>query len=256
MAFLNIQGLSLSLGGSRLLTDINLNVKHGQLTALLGPNGAGKSTLLKAISGEISRDAGEILFYDRAMQDWPRLQLARLMGVLPQHNSLSFPFRVAEVVEMGLFPLQASQVEAQQIVCSALQKVDALHLSERRYPSLSGGEKQRVQLARVLTQLAQAEQPPLLLLDEPTSALDLAQQHRVLTLAQQLAHQHGFGVLAVLHDLNQAARYADHLVVIDNGSIQSQGSAHQVLTCDAIEAIWHYRPTLVTDPELGTPVIL
>ncbi|QIZ76214.1 heme ABC transporter ATP-binding protein [Ferrimonas lipolytica] len=255
MSFLSVTDLNVSVGGKPLLQNIQLTVEPGKVTALLGPNGAGKSTLLKALCGEIPC-SGNVQFHQRSMSEWPRIPLARQLGVLPQHNSLSFPFTVREVVEMGLFPLQAGKEEAAEIVTKALQQVDASHLSQRRYPTLSGGEKQRVQLARVLTQLSQASAPPLLLLDEPTSALDLAQQHRILGLAQTLAHQHGFGVIAVLHDLNQAARYADHLVVLHNGGIRCQGDAHSVITSDEIETVWHYRPTLVTDPTYGTPVVL
>lgn len=256
MAFLSVNNLDVAIGNKPLLHDINLTIQPGKITALLGPNGAGKSTLLKAICGEMPIAAGHVEFYGKSMAQWQRIELARHMGVLPQHNSLSFPFKVREVVEMGLFPLEASQAQARIIVDHALEQVDVCHLADRRYPTLSGGEKQRVQLARVLTQLSQAKQPPLLLLDEPTSALDLAQQHRVLNLAKELAHEQGVGVIAVLHDLNQAARYADELVVLHDGTIRSQGAPNKVLTDDEIETVWHYRPTLVTDPNHGTPVIL
>ncbi|SDI81511.1 iron complex transport system ATP-binding protein [Ferrimonas sediminum] len=256
MAFLHIQDLDVAVGGKALLQEVSLDVRPGQFTALLGPNGAGKSTLLKAVCGEIGHQSGQIQFLGRPMERWPRIELAQHLGVLPQHNSLSFPFRVREVVEMGLFPLSASASESRMIVNHALEQVDVYHLAERRYPTLSGGEKQRVQLARVLTQLAQASEPPLLLLDEPTSALDLSQQHRVLALAKALAKEQGFGVIAVLHDLNQAGRYADHLVVLDNGSIRYRGSANEVLTGDQVESVWHYRPTIVNDPKWGTPVVL
>lgn len=256
MAFLSVNNLDVAIGNKPLLHDINLTIQPGKITALLGPNGAGKSTLLKAICGEMPIAAGHVEFYGKSMTQWQRIELARHMGVLPQHNSLSFPFKVREVVEMGLFPLEASQAQARIIVDHALEQVDVCHLADRRYPTLSGGEKQRVQLARVLTQLSQAKQPPLLLLDEPTSALDLAQQHRVLNLAKELAHEQGVGVIAVLHDLNQAARYADELVVLHDGTIRSQGAPNKVLTDDEIETVWHYRPTLVTDPNHGTPVIL
>ncbi|WP_298442313.1 heme ABC transporter ATP-binding protein [uncultured Ferrimonas sp.] len=255
MSLLSVSDLHVNIGHKPLLSGLDLQIEAGKVTALLGPNGAGKSTLLKAISADVACSAGHISMHGKPMQQWPRIELARELGVLPQHNSLSFPFTVQEVVEMGLFPLQASQAQSAKYVADAIEQVDVGHLLTRRYPTLSGGEKQRVQLARVLTQLAQAKQP-LLLLDEPTSALDLAQQHRVLALAQQLAHQRHYTVIAVLHDLNQAARYADKLVVLSQGQIVAQGSASSVLTEHTIEQVWHYQPTLVTDPNHGTPVVL
>ncbi|WP_417348554.1 heme ABC transporter ATP-binding protein [Ferrimonas sp.] len=256
MSFLTIQSLSLGIGGQPLLKQIELAIQPGRVTALLGPNGAGKSTLLKGICGDMTPDTGMVSFHGRPMEEWPRIKLARHLGVLPQHNSLTFPFTVRDVVEMGLFPLTADRTLAKHLVDHAQEQVDVAHLGGRRYPTLSGGEKQRVQLARVLTQLSQAEQAPLLLLDEPTSALDLAQQHRVLELARALAHEQGVGVIAVLHDLNQAARYADHLVVLDQGEVRYQGPPQEVLTGERVARVWHYRPTIVTDPKLGTPVVL
>lgn len=251
----SINNLSVHIGKKPVLNDINLEIMPGQVTALLGPNGAGKSTLLKSLCQETELSAGSISMLGKSLVNWNRAELAKSLAVLPQHASLTFPFKVHEVVQMGLYPLSISQQQGQDLVDKQLQQVALSALKYRSYPTLSGGEKQRVQLARVLTQLAQAESTPILLLDEPTSALDLAQQHRVLELARSLAHEHNYCVVVVLHDLNQACRYADRLVVLEQGEVVSDGTPAEALTADIIEKVWHYKPTLVIDPNSKLPLI-
>ncbi|GIU14033.1 heme ABC transporter ATP-binding protein [Shewanella sp. MBTL60-007] len=252
---IQVSHLSVRIGNKPVLTDINLEIHAGQVTALLGPNGAGKSTLLKSLCQEVEADTGTINIYQEALNKWDRQLLAKSLAVLPQHASLTFPFKVHEVVEMGLYPLSINQQQGKALVDKQLDKVALTHLKLRSYPTLSGGEKQRVQLARVLTQLAQSERPPILLLDEPTSALDLAQQHRVLGLAKMLAHEHNYAVIVVLHDLNQASRYADRLVVLENGSIVSDGEPCETLTPETIRQVWHYDPVVVMEPGKQTPLL-
>ncbi|MDR9766888.1 heme ABC transporter ATP-binding protein [Shewanella baltica] len=250
-----ISQLDVSIGQKTVLSDINVQFKPGAVTALLGPNGAGKSTLLKALCQEISTPRHCIRLGHSQLADWPRRELAKSLAVLPQHASLTFPFTVSEVVAMGLYPLTISNKEGEALVAEQLAQVGLTNLAKRSYPTLSGGEKQRVQLARVLTQLSQSPFPPILLLDEPTSALDLAQQHRVLELAQNLAHQHAYTVIVVLHDLNQAARYSDQLIVLKQGRIVSEGTPAKALSVDTIRDVWDYEPVYVAAPEGGHPLI-
>lgn len=252
---LNICQLNVSIGQKAVLRDINVQFQSGAVTALLGPNGAGKSTLLKALCQEISTPRQCIQLGHSQLVDWPRSDLAKSLAVLPQHASLTFPFSVTEVVAMGLYPLTLSKKEGDILVEQKLAEVGLTHLAKRSYPTLSGGEKQRVQLARVLTQLCQSPFPPILLLDEPTSALDLAQQHRVLELAQNLAHQQAYTVIVVLHDLNQAARYSDQLIVLKQGEIVSQGTPTEALSVDIIREVWDYEPIYVPAPQGGHPLI-
>lgn len=238
---ISVDNLSLSFGKLSILQQINLSFYQGQFTGLLGPNGAGKSSLLKCLSRDVVFD-GDINFYGKNINIWSRDQLARNFAVLPQYASLTFPFKVHEVVSMGLFPLSLSQSQGQKVVDEHLELLQLDALKDREYPSLSGGEKQRVQLARVLVQLSQSDNPPVILLDEPTSALDLAQQHRVLSLMKQLANEKNYCVISVLHDLNQAARYTDRLVVINSGQVVADDSSSSCLTQELIEDVWHYRP--------------
>jgi iron complex transport system ATP-binding protein len=255
MIMIDIKHVSVRIKHKPVLTNINLHIKAGKVTALLGPNGAGKSTLLKSLCQDNQLDAGQIMLANRPIQDWDRLSLAKNLAVLPQHASLTFPFEVHEVVAMGLYPLTLSSKQGMTLIDEQLELLSLSALKHRSYPTLSGGEKQRVQLARVLTQLQQATQPPVLLLDEPTSALDLAQQHRVLSLARSLAHQQDYAVVVVLHDLNQASRYADELVILERGQIVSQGSAKSTLTPETIKQVWQYEPQFINTPGCDTPLL-
>ncbi|MEC4724993.1 heme ABC transporter ATP-binding protein [Shewanella sp. D64] len=252
---IDIKHVSVRINHKPVLTNINLQIKPGKVTALLGPNGAGKSTLLKCICQDNQLDAGQIALANRPIQDWDRLSLARNLAVLPQHASLTFPFEVHEVVAMGLYPLTLSSKQGMALIDEQLDLLALSALKHRSYPTLSGGEKQRVQLARVLTQLQQATQPPVLLLDEPTSALDLAQQHRVLSLARSLAHQQDYAVVVVLHDLNQASRYADELVILEHGQIVSQGVPGVALSPETIRQVWQYDPLVVISPDSHVPLL-
>ena len=252
---LSICQLNVAIGQKTVLSDINVQFKSGAVTALLGPNGAGKSTLLKALCQEISTPRQSIRLGHRQLADWPRAELAKSLAVLPQHASLTFPFTVSEVVAMGLYPLTISKKAGEALVANQIAEVGLTSLANRSYPTLSGGEKQRVQLARVLTQLSQSPFAPILLLDEPTSALDLAQQHKVLELARGLAHQQGYTVIVVLHDLNQAARYSDQLIVLKQGRIVTEGIPAQALSVDTIRQVWDYEPIYVPAPQGGHPLI-
>ncbi|PKG75974.1 heme ABC transporter ATP-binding protein [Shewanella sp. GutCb] len=252
---IEIEHLSVRIGQKPVLTDINLRLKAGEVTALLGPNGAGKSTLLKSLCQEIELEAGRINIHQQPLTMWDRQKLAKLLAVLPQHASLTFPFQVHQVVEMGLYPLTLNQRQGEQLIDAQLEQVALSHLKYRSYPTLSGGEKQRVQLARVLTQLAQSDKPPILLLDEPTSALDLAQQHRVLKLVKSLAYEQNYAVVVVLHDLNQASRYADRLVILQQGDVVSDGPPHEALTPATIRQVWQYDPIVVNEPGQLTPLL-
>lgn len=252
---IEVSHLSVRIEQKPVLTDINISLRAGEVTALLGPNGAGKSTLLKSLCQEVELEAGQINIHDQPLTQWDRKKLAKSLAVLPQHASLTFPFQVHEVVEMGLYPLTLSQRQGQQLIDKQLKHLDLTALKYRSYPTLSGGEKQRVQLARVLTQLAQSDKPPILLLDEPTSALDLAQQHRVLKLARSLAHDSHYAVVVVLHDLNQASRYSDRLVILEKGKVVSDGVPHEALTPETIRQVWQYDPIVVNEPGQQAPLL-
>lgn len=244
-SMLKVDSLTIERQGHTILQTPSLCVGQGECVAILGPNGAGKSSLLKAITGEWATLNGECYFYEIPISQWPRRRLATQLGVLPQASQVDFPFTVAEVTAIGAIPLKLKQREVALSVRRFLQQTDTLHLIDKTYSLLSGGEKQRVQLARVLLQLSQAERSPLLLLDEPTSAQDIAHQHHIMQLIQSLSTQQQYGVIAVLHDLNLACRYVDDVWVISDKKVQVQGHPLQVLSPEIVEQHWRYLPEIV-----------
>lgn len=220
-------------------------ISAGEFCVLLGRNGAGKSTLLKVLAGDLQAE-GEILLLGKPLADWPYRDRARQVAVLPQASELNFAFVAEEVVALGAIPLELHWRSMQQAVHLAMVQADCTDLKGKPYPQLSGGEKQRVHFARVLLQLSQAEQPPLLLLDEPTSAQDLKQQHHILKQAVQLSRDKDYGVLAVLHDLNQALGYAHRCTLMQDGRIVADGQPDAVLTPEKVSEHWGHPVSYAT----------
>ncbi len=226
---ISVSGLTVSRSGQKLLNLARLQLRAGELLAVVGPNGAGKSTLLRALTGEWASH-GQLTLLGRPLREWPRPLLAQRMAVMPQNSHLQFDFLVHEVVALGRLPHRAREPGINHRAVQEVIDVLGLEpLKHRRFTTLSGGERQRVQFGRVLAQIWGVEQPGLLLLDEPTSALDLAQQKQVLDMARAQSQQ-GCAVLAVLHDLNLAARYADRIVVLKDGTLKHEGTPDAVLT--------------------------
>ena len=251
---IKIQNASLTLGNKRLLNNVSVDFHPKEMTILLGPNGTGKSSLLKLLSREWKTE-GNLSFYGTRSSQWRDDALAKSMGVLPQYSSLSFAFTVREVVELGGLTLAFSQQKVTDIAAEKMEDTDVLHLADRAYPTLSGGEKQRVHFARVLTQIAASPRSPILLLDEPTSALDIRHQHHTLQLAKQLANE-GATVIAVVHDLNLAAQYADRILMLHSGKIIADGTPSTVLTSNNIEEVYGWPVEIMEHPLHQYPVIL
>jgi iron complex transport system ATP-binding protein len=241
---LDARDVSFSVSGKALVQGISISLQPGRVHALLGPNGAGKSTLLKLLAGDLRPQSGAVQLNDRPLLDWTSRERARLRAVLPQQDSLRFAFTVNEVVALGRLacPSQTSQREA-QIVREALTAADVQSLSERIYTTLSGGERARVQFARVMAQLWEplegelAGAPRYLLLDEPTASLDLSHQHACLKMARCFAAR-GIGVLAVLHDPNLAMSYSDDTSLLRDGRMLASGSPLETLTAANLEALY------------------
>lgn len=251
---LTARNVSMRFSQRTVLDDIDINIRSGEVTALLGPNGAGKSTLLKLLCGEIP-SSNHIEYFGRHKKEWSPSSLAKHLGMLPQHSTLNFPFLAHEVVELGAIPLNLPNKQTRELASKYMQQTDVSHLSERMYPSLSGGEKQRLHLARVLVQLDQAEGQKILMLDEPTSALDLAHQHNTLQIARQLADEENTAVVVVLHDLNLAAQYSDRMVILHGGRLVTDAAPWDALTPDVIEAVYGYQSIVAKHPSLDFPVV-
>ncbi|VVD59565.1 heme ABC transporter ATP-binding protein [Pandoraea terrigena] len=252
---LSAHDLTITHTDSPVLDGLSLDVRPGELLVLLGRNGAGKSTLLKAMAGEPlpsrTRMRGDITLNGAPLGQYAPAALARLRAVLPQTAQLAFPFSALDIVTMGRLPFPRSRrrdafgktVESDtEIATRALERAGALPLLHRDVMTLSGGEWARVQFARVLAQLWPDDDglapsvPRYLLLDEPTAALDLAHQHHLLSLTRELAATWGFGAMAIVHDVNLAARHADRMALLANGRILATGTPSEVMRADLIEA--------------------
>ena len=254
-----LRDITVQIGEATLVEGVSATIRPGQLTAIVGPNGAGKTTLLRVASGELAASAGTVRMDEQPLDALPTREQARRRAVLPQQSQLHFAFSVLEVVLMGRTPhLQGAESKRDwQIAEAALGAVGMSDFAERAFPTLSGGEQQRVHLARAL---AQIWTPPTdgrryLLLDEPTASLDLAHQHQVLQTADALASD-GVGVLAILHDLNLAAQYADHVVVMRQGRVYAQGAPDAVFTPTCIHDVFGWPVCILDHPTQSCPLIV
>ncbi len=250
------QNLSYKIGPKTLLHDVSLRVRPGELLAIVGPNGAGKSTLLKLCAGELKPQSGSVLLGGQALNYYDNRHLARLRAMLHQQNALSFPFRVHELVLMGRYPHYTAGPGPHDyaVAETALNAVGLSAFADRYVPTLSGGEQQRVHLARVLAQLWDVP-GGLLLLDEPTTGLDLLHQQQMLTVARQMTER-GYAVVAVLHDLNMAAQYAHQLLMLRAGSVEAVGSPREVLRPDIVERVFGLPVQVVESPCHACPLIV
>jgi len=224
-----------------LLDNLTLAFAAGELVMVVGPNGAGKTTLLRCLDGELTPTRGRVELAGRALRDWPRRELARVRAVLPQQSTLDFPFSARDVVLMGRMPHPSGDAEDRAIATRALEMCDCAGLEERAYPSLSGGEKQRVQTARVLAQMGGVNSPAgrFLLLDEPASALDLSHQYALLNLLKDLTRNDRIGVICTLHNLNLVAQFADRAVIIDRGMLVADGAPFEVFTEETVGHVFN-----------------
>jgi iron complex transport system ATP-binding protein len=230
---LHLEGIDVTLQGAPILTDVSLTVEPGEVVALVGPNGAGKSTLLAVSAGDVVAAAGRVLLFGSPLSSFAAKDAARRRSMLLQEQRIAFGFRVRRVVEMGRTPWYRTQAEQHddEAVDAAIEQVDVGHLVDRVYPTLSGGEKSRTSLARVI-----AQQAPLVLLDEPTAALDIAHQEQVLAVVRALADA-GCAVVVVVHDLSLAAR-ADRVCLLHRGRVVAEGTPDDVIASALISDVY------------------
>ena len=251
---LKIQNISVSYGPRQILHDISLNVQSGEVLALIGPNGAGKSTLIRAASGVIPY-TGYVRTNGGDFASLSPIQRAKYIATVPQAISLPPAFTVWETVLFGRTPylgfLGQPSKNDEEIAHQALERINALPLVDRRVGELSGGEQQRVLLARALCQAT-----PVLLLDEPTAHLDLQYQVSLLELVRDLAHKDNLAVLVALHDLNLAAHYADRIALMVAGNIKAIGNAKEVLQPELIQEAYCLPVQVVQHPFLDVPLVL
>jgi iron complex transport system ATP-binding protein len=239
----------------RVIDDLSLSIERGQITALVGPNGSGKSTLLKTLARLLKPAAGTVLLDGKAIHTLSTSQVAQQMAILPQGPTAPHGLTVKELVEQGRFPhvgaLRMLRQQDHEAIHEALALTNMTDFAHRSLDNLSGGERQRAWIALTL-----AQNTPVLLLDEPTTFLDIGHQLEVLELVRHLNRERGMTIILVLHDLNQAARYADRMVVLKRGAIVSDGEPHDVLTTSLLAEVFGVHVNIIRDPASGVPVCL
>jgi len=243
----SLQGVSFGYGPTPVLREVSLELRRGCCYGILGPNGSGKTTLLDLLSGLRLPQAGTIAFLGRPLQAWPKKHLAQQLALVPQDFMVRFGFSVREVVEMGLHPhlhrFAAPSAADQALVEAALSVTGITTLADRPVTRLSGGEKQRVAVARAL-----AQQPLVLLLDEATSNLDIHHSLEILQLSRQRFEQQGMQVIAVMHDLNLASFFCDELIFLKQGEVVCQGRTEDVLTSATIASVYGVEAEVTPNP--------
>ncbi|TCO78429.1 heme ABC transporter ATP-binding protein [Chromatocurvus halotolerans] len=259
MTTLALHDASAGWGACPVLTGISLRCKAGDIVGLLGPNGAGKSTLLRLIAGDTDLLAGSAELGSKPLASWSSAARARCIAYLPQASSLTFPFTVSEVVALGRLPHAGGRQCDMTLVEWALAATDTQPIANRLYPLLSGGEKQRVQLARVLCQLETdasggSLDGKLLLLDEPTAALDLRHQQDLVALLRQLAGR-GCTVLVALHDINLLSSLCHRVMVVDRGHGIALGTPAEVFSADFLQSLYGTPLCVSTHPTGGYPLV-
>ncbi|GAA0501326.1 ABC transporter ATP-binding protein [Salinibacillus aidingensis] len=255
MPMLTAESITKQYGEHKVLKNVSFQVNKGTCMAIIGPNGSGKSTLLKMISGLLPPTAGEVKFENKNILHQKQKSIARKMAVLSQDGLPASPISVFDTVLMGRYPhLKWYQREREhdiQLVNDVLELTGLSHLKDQLLDTLSGGEKQRVAIAKAMVQ-----EPEILLLDEPTTFLDIGHQVNVLELVKRWQHQTGLTVVMVLHDLNLAAQYSDELILLNHGVIEKVGTSEEVIQKDILQKVYETVPEIVRHPKNQVPQIL
>ncbi|MFP3396703.1 ABC transporter ATP-binding protein [Brevibacterium sp. H602] len=249
------ESLDLAYDQRQIVSDLDVSIPDGKFSIIVGPNACGKSTLLRALARLLPPAKGTVLLDGNNIEKMKTKKIAQRLGLLPQSSIAPDGITVAELVSRGRHPHQSflrQWTDADEAaVLSALRATNTEDLSSRLVDELSGGQRQRVWVAMVL-----AQETSLLLLDEPTTFLDVAYQIELLDLFSQLNHEYGHTLVAVLHDLNQACRYADEIIAMKNGSIVAQGAPETIITSELVNEVFGIDCTVIDDPVTGAPMIV
>ncbi|KAA9006592.1 ABC transporter ATP-binding protein [Paenibacillus spiritus] len=252
---LNARELSIGYADTLIVSDLNLSIPTGQITALVGANGSGKSTILKTMARLMKPKSGSVMLDGKSIHSQSTKEVARQLAILPQNPTAPDGLTVSELVSYGRYPHQkgfgAMTAEDRAIVAEAIEVTGMTAFADRPIDRLSGGQRQRAWIAMAL-----AQQTEILFLDEPTTFLDMAHQLEVLQLLQRLNEREGRTIIMVVHDLNHASRYAQHMVAIKSGSVVSEGSPEVVMTPDVLREVFGIEADIVTDPRTGLPLCL
>lgn len=248
--------ISFSTQGKQIIQDLNLSITPGEFVSVVGPNGAGKSSLIKILSNENPAYKGNVSINGKDVKSYKPKELSLVRAVMAQHSTLQFAFSVREVITLGRHAHSSTKTHDNSVIDEVITLAGLQAMATRNYLTLSGGEKQRVQLARVLAQVwDEALYPRYILLDEPTSSLDIAQQQAMFSLVKSVCSRN-IGVLAIVHDLNLAAQFSDHIFLMNRGQLVDSGPAVQVLTRDNIEKAFCCHVNVIYDPCSKCPLIV
>lgn len=250
---LEVTNASLRIDRTTLLHQIDFAVEPRQIVAVIGANGAGKTSLIRILSGDIAPSSGEVRIDGAILSTLPRQSRARRIAVLPQHAMLDFPFLGREVIAMGRIPHASGNLDNARIVDEIIERLQLAPLADRIYTTLSGGEKQRIQIARILCQVWDSGDASYLLFDEPTAPLDMAHQLGFLKLVQDIAHA-GSGIMLVMHDINLAARFADRVAIMAGGEIIAQGAPGEVVNAGHLARAFDVDVDIVKTAD-GVPLV-
>ncbi|MFD0271317.1 ABC transporter ATP-binding protein [Streptomyces sp. NPDC127106] len=252
---LTAQNVTLGYEQRVIAENLSVEIPDNSFTVIVGPNACGKSTLLRALSRMLKPAAGQVLLDGQAIGSMPAKKVAKTLGLLPQSSVAPDGITVADLVARGRYPhqglLRQWSKEDERIVLESMASTGVAELADRSVDELSGGQRQRVWIAMAL-----AQQTPLLLLDEPTTYLDIQHQIDVLDLCAELHENQGRTLVAVLHDLNHAARYATHLIAMRGGKVVAEGPPAEVVTAELVEKVFGLRCRIIDDPETGTPLVI
>ncbi|MBU6533375.1 ABC transporter ATP-binding protein [Streptomyces sp. A108] len=252
---LTAENVTLAYDQRVIAQQLSVEIPDSSFTVIVGPNACGKSTLLRALSRMLKPSEGRVLLDGSVIQSMPAKQVARTLGLLPQSSVAPDGITVGDLVGRGRYPhqglLRQWSTEDERVVQESMAQTGISELADRYVDELSGGQRQRVWIAMAL-----AQQTPLLLLDEPTTYLDIQHQIDVLDLCAELHEEQGRTLVAVLHDLNHAARYATHLIALRDGEIIAEGAPKDIVTADLVERVFGLRCQVIDDPETGTPLVV
>jgi ABC-type cobalamin/Fe3+-siderophores transport system ATPase subunit len=255
MTRLRGEGLTLAYDDRTVVDGLDVTIPDGSFTVVVGPNACGKSTMLRALAQMLKPKSGRVVLDGEAIQSLPSKEVARRLGLLPQSSIAPDAITVADLVARGRYPhqklLRQWSRDDEAAVKAAMEATRVSDLADRAVDELSGGQRQRVWLAMAL-----AQETPLLLLDEPTTFLDITHQIEVLDLCAELHEEQGRTLVAVLHDLNHACRYATHLIAMADGAIVAEGDPQEIVDADLVERVFGLRCRVVDDPETGTPLVV
>ncbi len=247
-----MKSLSFSINNKLLIRDITLDILEGDMVSIIGPNGSGKSTLIKLVSNELSANSGSILIKDKLNSSWSIKELSKFRAVLTQSGHLSFPFSTFDIIRMGRYPFETNKVVNDKICIELVDLLDLNNQIDQVYTTLSGGEKQRVQLARVFAQIwsDNTYEGKILMLDEPTSFLDIKHQYSLFKILKSL-NSKGLTIMMVLHDINHALSYSEKIIMLKDSNLMGFGKINEIINSEILEKLFNLKLNLIKNNKTG-----